>query len=549
MENENPYDVVVVGSGVAGLAAALAAREFGLSVLVVEKSTKIGGGTAGSFGALWVGNNPLAAVYGLIDRRQDVLDYARFLGGDQVDEEKLVTFIDRAPEAISFFTECGVPFRVIGGLVDHYYGKHPAAAAPGRSLETDLIDASFCYDRLYKLHNFPIHMTLEELIAWGGVANPSGWDNDLVETRRAHQVVGMGAALIAHLLKQYEARGGVVRCCEPAERLFVEDGQVRGIVTSRGEVIRAAGVVLATGGYESNQDLVRTYEGLPGWRSMFPESVTGDSLVMGGEVGAAIEIIHNNLAVFLGAEVPPVGDAPATLSLLGVTEFLCPHTIVVNRAGKRFADETYFQSLVPRLRDYVPLLHEYANLPCYFIFDEQFAKSFGFAGTAPGAGIPDWVSRAPALSELGNALHIDGSNLKATVDRFNGFVREGVDKDFGRGERLWSLARRESWKPETNDSNPSLGEILEPPFYGVELHPSAFCSAGLLTNGSAQTLSTRRVPILGLFAAGNAAAHTEYGVGYQAGCSISSGLTFGYLAAKKLRTDSARTRQSVGEKQ
>jgi 3-oxosteroid 1-dehydrogenase len=538
--DKNDYDVIVVGSGVAGLSAALAALEFGLSVIVLEKSDKIGGGTAGSMGAMWIGGNPISVGQGFADSRERVLAYMRFLGDDQIDEAKLAAFVERGPEVVRFFAERGIPFQVVGGLVDHYYGTHPAASAPGRSLELALTEAGPYYDRIHRSPGFPIHMTLEELIAWGGLANPGGWDLKAVEQRSARRVVGMGAALTVNFLKQYESRGGVVNCAEGAERLIVEAGRIQGVVTSKGRTLRAAQVILTTGGYDGNQELAATYEGLPGWKSMFPPSIAGDGLIMATEVGGTVQIIQNNLAVFLGIEVPPARPGlPATFVTLGVTEFLCPHTMVVNRAAVRFADETYFQDVVPRLRDYVPSEHTHANLPCYFIFDHQFAQSFAFAGTPAGTPIPDWVPRATTLTELAERLGLNGLTLAATAERFNGFAREGVDKDFGRGGRAWSLARRESWEGDAGgkNANPSLGEISEPPFYGIELHPSAFCSAGLLTDASARVLSARRKPIPGLFAAGNAAAHTEYGVGYQAGHSLASGLIFGYLAALAIRDE------------
>ena len=96
-------------------------------------------------------------------------------------------------------------------------------------------------------------------------------------------------------------------------------------------------------------------------------------------------------------------------------------------------------------------------------------------------------------------------------------------------DRLWKPTR-----PDEKYVNPRLGTIRIPPFYGIELHPSAFISHGLLANHHAQVMHARGMPIDGLYAVGNAAAHTEYGVGYQAGYSLSSGMTYGYLAARHM---------------
>src|SRR4051794_12117662 len=114
------YDVVILGSGIAGLAAALAAHELGLTPVVLEKAATLGGGTVHSYGLIWVGRNHLAQAAGHGDTRDEVLAYLRFLGGGHVDDDRLSTFVDRSPEALKFFAECGVSFRVVGGVTDHY---------------------------------------------------------------------------------------------------------------------------------------------------------------------------------------------------------------------------------------------------------------------------------------------------------------------------------------------------------------------------------------------------------------------------------------------
>jgi hypothetical protein len=147
------------------------------------------------------------------------------------------------------------------------------------------------------------------------------------------------------------------------------------------------------------------------------------------------------------------------------------------------------------------------------------------------------VARANSIDELAAKLAIDATGLAATIARFNGFARQGVDEDFRRGEAAWCLAKKDVWKPTRADESyvsPTLGTLRVPPFYGVELHPSVFASAGLVANASAQVINQRGAPIPGLYAAGNNAAHTEYGVGYQAGFSLGSGMTFGYLAARHM---------------
>ena len=89
------YDVVVLGSGIAGLSGALAAHELGLKAIVLEKAEKLGGGTTNSYGLIWVGQNHLARAAGYEDNREDVIGYMRFLSGGFLDEERMQTFVDR----------------------------------------------------------------------------------------------------------------------------------------------------------------------------------------------------------------------------------------------------------------------------------------------------------------------------------------------------------------------------------------------------------------------------------------------------------------------
>src|ERR1700746_2608157 len=119
----SPYDVVILGSGIAGLAGALAAHELGLQSVVLEKAAEFGGGTVHSYGLVWVGPKPLARDCGLADSLDEVLAYMRFLGGGAVDEARLATFVVRSLEVLKFFADCGISFRLVRGVTDHYYDK------------------------------------------------------------------------------------------------------------------------------------------------------------------------------------------------------------------------------------------------------------------------------------------------------------------------------------------------------------------------------------------------------------------------------------------
>lgn len=538
---DETFDVVVIGSGIAGVATALAAREAGLHPVLLEKAEKLGGGTSFSMGGIWIGMNHLMLDAGYKDTRQDVIDYMRFVGAEETDEERLLAYVDRGPEALKFFEDCGLRFRISRGLTDHYFGVAPGSVAEGRCLNTDFIaatDLGEWQDAILAPRDTPIEVNSTELFEWGGIANINNWPQDIMAERRQKKIRTRGVGVITHFVKQLLARGVPIRRGTKALSLVTENGRVTGVVTDKGSFGASRGVMLACGAYESNEVMAQSYEALPGFLSMFPPSIDGDGMVMGSELGARTRTIRNNLAVFLGFNIPGKHAAEEPLfRIVGISEMFCPHTIVVNRDGRRFADETYFQNMVPALRQYDVKKHRHANLPCYLIFDQQYVDGFSFIDAPRGSAVPAWVSRANTAQELAAKLAIDPAGLAATVERFNGFARQGADADFKRGEAAWCLAKKDVWKPTRADEyyvSPTLGTLRIPPFYGVELHPSVFASAGLVANGSAQVINQRGAPIPGLYAAGNNAAHTEYGVGYQAGFSLGSGMTFGYLAARHM---------------
>ena len=531
------FDVVVLGSGIAGLAAALAAARMGLRPLLLEKADQLGGITVHSYGIAWVGCNHLAAARGLADDRDDVLAYMRFIGGGQVAEDKMLAFVDRSPQALKFFAECDIPFRLIGGMTDHYFGTAPGSRGAGRLLEAELLaggELGAWRARVLTPTDTPTFVTLEEQVAWGGINAVSGWDQAVVAERKAKEMCGKGLGLVLHFLKALLAHGVTIRTGQKVDRLLLDDGRVTGVLMESGEAIAARnGVVLATGGYHANPDMAREYEGLPGMMqepsSLAPASITGDALVLAGEIGAVIRKVENNLKLQLAYTLPrDEAGAVATCVHAGIVELCSPHTLVVNRAGARFADETFFQGMVPRLRDYDALKRLYPNLPAFLIFDRQYPERYAFANRPAGSAVPASVPRAESLAELAAMLEIDAAGLEATVRRFNTFADNGVDEDFHRGESQWRLARG------GRSGNASLGPIEKPPFYGVKLHPTNSNSTGLLTGPHGEVMHLRRRPIAGLYASGYAAAPTESGIGYQAGILIAASMTFSWLAVRHM---------------
>src|SRR3984893_3265865 len=260
-----------------------------------------------------------------------------------------------------------------------------------------------------------------------------------------------------------------------------------------GDTIRARkGVILATGGYGANPQMIGQFEQLPGFAAeasgLMPASLTGDGLVFGAEIGGVLHKIENSLRVMLSYTIPPEtpGGTP-TCVYAGIVELCSPHTLLVNRYGRRFADETFFQGIVPQLRLFDPARHEFPNLPAYLIFDAQYLEKYSFANRPVGSAVPRTVVCADTLSELAAMLDIEAGGLQQTVRRFNGFVATGVDEDFHRGQHQWKLASQ-----PRRPGNSSLGTVEKPPFNGIELHPAGGSSVGLLTDVHARVVHQRR---------------------------------------------------------
>lgn len=320
----------------------------------------------------------------------------------------------------------------------------------------------------------------------------------------------------------------------PVDRLLMKEGRVCGVELKNGQQVRARlGVMLEAGGYESNEELTRNFEGLPGCESKYLDTLTGDAMIMATEIGAAVRKIHNSFRVHLGFKVPGESrNGREAFRNASIIELCSPHTMVVNLDGRRFANEAYFQSMAPSLRIFNAQKRRFANLPCFLIFDQQYTSRFSFGGDPPGAPLPESVATANSVRELAEELGISPRGLEDTVVGFNEFAKNGRDEDFQRGDELWRLAQE---SVEADKKNPRLGTIAQPPFCGIELSPSPAGSAGLDTNIDGQVMHQRGIPIPGLYSSGNSTVHTETGLGYQPGMTIAAAITFSYLAARHMR--------------
>jgi succinate dehydrogenase/fumarate reductase flavoprotein subunit len=259
----------------------------------------------------------------------------------------------------------------------------------------------------------------------------------LIAERAANGVRTVGPALLAGLVRGALDAGVSFRLSTPAQRLVTEDGVVVGVVAlSGGRELRIGarqGVVLASGGFEWNADLVKEFLGAPDIFPMSPPTNVGDGLVMGLEVGAAIGNMTNGVAfpsIYDGRselEGKPHGSLAAPRNDPGV--------IIVNRSGRRFANEGIcYMDLAKKHKVYDEHTATYPNTgPVWQIFDQNVRDRTIALDFMPNAPTPDWVHEAATIEELAERIGVDPAVLSQQVERWNGFVDAGGDDDFGRG--------------------------------------------------------------------------------------------------------------------
>jgi 3-oxosteroid 1-dehydrogenase len=532
-------DFVAVGSGIGGLSAAIVAHDRGLKVMVLEKAPKLGGVSAYSGGEVFVPANHLEETASIRDSIEEGMRYLEFLAGGYGDPALMRALLENGRIAAKYFQEkAGVRWKIVAGFPDYHYPKAPGTVAAGRYLETELFDGAQLGDwqkRTYLSPHMPNGITHDELFAWGGFVNVRRWDFATMGRRYAKDMRGFGPGMMAHFVKAAVIDRGIPALIEtPARELLVEDGAVVGVRAERAGkdyFVRAKrGVLLAAGGYDWNPEMARWFELLPEWQSMVQPSVAGDAMTLGGEVGAAVAAVPAyNLGLFFGYQIP--GEEHDGKPLWrGSWEGGFPHAIWVNRAGERFADESFYRDYLPKTRAWDGTTQRHPNFPPHLVFDSTYRSKYPLGTILPGQDFPPGLVESGAtLRELAAKLGIDPDNLERTVARFNRFAEQGVDEDFGRGTYPWAAMMT----GDREQKNPNLGPLVAPPFYGLRLRVASvgINAAGLRTNADAQVVHVRGRPIVGLYAAGNSAAPLDIGAGYQSGLSNLRGMVGGTRAA------------------
>ena len=534
-------DVIVLGSGGAALTAAIAAYDFGAKdVVILEKSGMVGGTTAMSGGMLWIPNNLYQQAAGIADSDEDVVAYLDALAPGALDPDTLGAFLERGPEMIRYFAEkTPVRFHAYADFPDYQPYMPGAKAEGGRSLDNE----AFPFEQLGKWAArvnptkmaYPVRGSLMEAI--NGTL-----DEATLAEREARDYRGLGQALIGALFKAVLDRGIPIEFEKRARKLVKAGDRVIGVIAEdadgRDFRVRARrGVVIATGGFEWNETLVKAFLRGPLTGPVSVPENEGDGLVMAIEAGAQLGNMQNAFWQQSVLEFKPQHRAAKPNYLLGSDERARPGAILVNRAGKRFVNEAAnYNAMGKALHAFDAGTHSYANLPYWLIIDQRYKDKYPTFTSPPGGPIPPYMIQADTLEELAEKAGIDPQGLAATVARFNQMVRNGHDDDFNRGDN--SYDNFYMWgDPAFDPPYRTLGLIDQGPYYAVKMESGALGTCGgPKTNGEAQVLDWSGNPIPGLYAAGNAMA-AVLGEAYGgAGGTLGPGMTFGYIAGKHLGT-------------
>ena len=546
MTGEEPeFDFVVVGSGAAGMTAALTAALAGLRTVVLEKTEYYGGSTARSGGGVWLPGNAVLLRAGRSDTLAAASEYLAFVAGEDTPVSLRNALLEHGPAMLDLvLAHTPLNFDWVPNYSD-YYPEAPGGKASGRSVEPTLLDAKLIGPDLAQLRPpylpAPAGITVTQAnYRWMslGTSHPRALTTTarvtarmIVSKLRKRQLLCMGQALAAGLRAGLTTAGVPVWLTTPMTRLEIEDGRVTGVYVLRdGQpvLVRASrGVLLGTGGFERNAEMRQRYQRAPigiDWTVGSPGN-TGDGITAGETAGGVLDLMDD---AWWGPSIP-LASGP----VFCLAERSLPGSLFVNAAGERFVNEA---------APYVDAVHamydkhtdDNPHIPCWMITDQRYRNRYIFTGMPPRKPLPRrWykagaVVRADSLAELAGQIGVPADGLAKTVEKFNEFARTGKDTDFGRGDSAY-----DNYYGDPNcKPNPNLAPLAQPPFYAIKIVPGDLgTKGGLRTDDRARVMRADGSVVAGLYAAGNTSA-LVMGRSYAGpGATIGPAMTFGYLAA------------------
>ncbi|MBM3347058.1 MAG: FAD-dependent oxidoreductase, partial [Betaproteobacteria bacterium] len=528
--------VIVVGAGIGGMTAAITAAEAGLDVTLIEKGDKVGGAAAYSGGQVWAGANHVAARLGLEDSVGATLEYVHAAANRDaasIDSALCERWIRGAAGAARWLGERGaIRWEVIPDYPDYYFPALPGSRPAGRYLTGAPFDGHQLGESRALLHvspHFPVGITYGEMFAWGGMSSKTRWDWELVAKRKADDILTFGTGIAAALFMALLERRVKLLLGTAAVELVATRGRVTGLRARgpQGDLELQGPVILATGAHDWSAEYSGRFTGIPpdDGGSVTPSTISGDAMSLVAPLGGDVHALPAWAAPVLPGYRFDAPQFPGDTGYRACFEHCLPHTFLVNRQGRRFADDSFHSTIVAEA-----LKHDAAgkpaNLPIFMIWDEDHHAKYGLGRTMPGGEYtPGLVASAPTLAELAAKLGVDPDGLAATAKRFNAMAREGTDRDFGRGSNLSVRRFRGDWN---NRPNPNMAPVERAPFFGmrIRLLNTGIAAGGVRSDGDGRVQRADGSVIEGLYAVGESSARAAAGVGYNSGYSLSRAMAF-----------------------
>lgn len=550
------YDVIVLGTGAAGLSAAVFSALKGRSTLLLERTELVGGTSALSAATTWIPNSDHAASVNPDDNRDAAEHFLAQVVGNHGDRAMHRAFLEAGPRAIRTL-EAGtqVRFRPYATHPD-YEQHHEGATLRGRALEPlpfdgrvlgpalDLIRppipeftlfGGMMVDRTDIGHLLKLRSSLASLRHGLGILGRYGLDR-LQGRRRGSRLV-MGNALIGRLLASYRDLGGRLAVSVETTAFTREGQRVTGITIRQGALRRTItarqAVVLAGGGFGRNPALREAF--LPAELAPFSPAAPGHT--------GALQQLALDLGARYGADAldhafwAPVSTrkrADGTIAVFPhfVLDRSKPGTICVNQQGERFTNESASYHLFARAM--IEAHGRSPTVPCWIIADAPALQAYGLGMVRMGTRnlqpfLDDgYLIAGATLDDLADRLGMPATTLRTTVERFNRFARAGTDEDFGRGTTAY---HRVNGDPASGMPNPTMRPLEAGPFYAVKLWPGDIGAAtGLAISPDAEVLGRDNQPLQGLYACGNEAQSIMGGTYPGPGITIGPAITFAFRA-------------------
>lgn len=541
---DETYDVVVAGTGVAALAAAVTAADAGLSVIMLESTDRWGGSSAMSGGGLWLPNNPLMLRDQISDSREDALAYLEATVGDAgpaTSRARKEAFVDNVAGFVLMAERLGVRFARAADYPD-YYPERPGGKI-GRAVEVEPFDVRAIGDWWTTSRGqdgVPLPVKTDDFWllsrAW---STPGGMYRGarvvarvIASAVRRRKAVGMGGAVTSALMAAALRLGVEVRLSSPVDELVVVDGRVSGVRTTVGGASRTIaavrGVVVGAGGFDHNTAWRERYQGVDGSNSSGSRGNLGTAIEAAMAIGAAVDLMDD---AWWGGSIP--SPTPQGSAMFLVSERSMPHSIIIDAQGNRFANES---------ESYVDLGHHmfehFETVPgtCWMVTDarhtRRYLRSYAMDPKAVKAmEEKGTIVKAATLPELARRIGVPAGALVATVARFNGHCRAGVDQDFGRGNSAYD---RYYGDPLVRP-NPNLGTLEKGPYTAVPVVPGDLgTKGGLVSDEYARVLREDGSVIDGLYVSGNSSASVMGRTYPGPGSTLGPAAVFGYIAASHI---------------